>query len=575
MRSERKSPAFSTGEYVRPDLDWECGHLCEGCPCRIGPSPKGKCRASYECEPRLDTKPGETKGHWLCTRPKSGGGKCENGPLPDGTCCNAIPKCQPRRTLRAIRRRTVVFTVIASFLILFVGLSRYSRDSFINPGPVSGVHASEHFAKTHAEMAGDASSCAACHGEAGRDTGSWPSKFMEAFSGGLSPRGLIKPGPIETSRMDASCLACHVGKDFHQPNMAAEFACHECHKEHKGGGIMPEVDSGYCTSCHGSEEMMAKSRSLGAGLNPHAFPSFSAAVDLKIQARGRPPGGYTDVITAFHKDHPEFRQLRDGVVDANTLKFNHEVHLRTGEIPRELSCTDCHERDARGEYQRPISYQRHCAECHTLDFDPETPAKGGKPGLYLPHGDPYYVRSFLRSLNIQYEEYARSHEGITGRDELNEYVSGKKVGIEKLYESGENLERSVFFADMKGELPGGRKAPLAGCATCHEVSEPTKDNGTPLIRNVATPDRWMTLGKFNHDLHRKGLRCLDCHNVLTSKLTGDINLPAVKSCVECHSPKGGIDHRCITCHSYHNTRPGDPDPHTLPEKSTEAGEPGD
>ena len=571
MKKNQQSSHFSTDEYVRPNLDWDCGNLCKGCPCRIGPSPKGKCRATYECQPFLQVKEGETKGHWACTRPKSGGGKCDNGPLPDGTCCNAIPKCQPRRTLRNIRKRVVIFTVIATFLALFVGISRNSRDEFTNPGPISSVHASDHFAEVHSKMSGDASSCAACHESAREGVESWHSKAFDAFQHGLTPADLIKRGPLATNEMDKSCLACHVGKNFHQPNMAADYACSECHKEHQGSGFMPEVSSSYCTSCHGSEEIMAASRDLGSGINPHDFPSFLSNTDLKIQARERPEGGYTDVITAFHTDHPEFRMLRDKVKDKNSLKFNHEVHLNTGDMPRALSCIDCHEQDGRGEYQRPITYQKHCIECHTLQFDPETTAEGDKPGIQLPHGDPYYVRSFLRSLNIQYEEYARAHEGITGRAELGEYVREKKKGIETLYQSGENLEHSVFFADMKGATPRGISAPFAGCATCHDVAEPKTDNATPLIADVSIPDRWLTIGKFDHSLHQKGLTCLDCHNVLDSKLTSDLNLPSIKSCVDCHSPKGGIDHRCTTCHAYHNDSPpiAFPDAPAPPDSETE------
>jgi hypothetical protein len=360
--------------------------------------------------------------------------------------------------------------------------------------------------------------------------------------------------------MDKNCLACHEGKKFHQPNTASEFACHECHKEHHGSGFMLEVDSASCASCHGSAELMAASAEIGIKIDPHAF--FSLDPNLKNQSRKRPEKGYTDVITAFHTDHPEFRQIRDGVRDGNSLKFNHRVHLKTGKIPRTLNCSDCHERDGQGEYQKPITYEKHCVECHTLQFDPDTPAKHNKPGIFLPHGDPYYVRAFLRSLNIQYEEYASSHEDITDRDELASYVREKKAGIEKRYETGENLERAVFFTDMTKVIPGSDRlrAPFPGCATCHDVSQPKGDNATPVIAPSKTPDRWMTLGKFNHDLHQKGLSCLDCHHVMDSKLTSDLNLPSIKSCVECHSPKGGIDHRCTSCHTYHNSQPAPASP---------------
>ncbi len=68
----------------------------------------------------------------------------------------------------------------------------------------------------------------------------------------------------------------------------------------------------------------------------------------------------------------------------------------------------------------------------------------------------------------------------------------------------------------------------------------------------------MVLGRFNHDMHRNGLTCLDCHNVMNSELTSDLNLPGVKSCIECHGPKGGIDNSCMRCHTYHNSPVGSP-----------------
>ena len=549
MNHDRKSPEFATHEYIRPNLNWECGHTCEGCPCRIGPSPKGKCRATFECSPKLVVKPGESKGHWTCTRPKSGGGKCENGPLPDGTCCNAIPKCQPRRTLRAVRKRAVIFTCIATVLLLFVGISRSTRDDFVNPGPISSVHASEHFAKTHHKISGDASTCAACHAGAKDSAAAWHTKALGAFKDGLAPADLIKRGPIESSTMDKSCLACHQGKEFHQPNMPADFACHQCHKEHGTSGFMPPVDNAYCTACHGSADLMAKSRDLGAGTNPHAFAKFTADGDGKTQPRARPEGGYTEVINAFHTDHPEFRQIKDKVKDTNTLKFNHAAHMGKGNMPRNLNCADCHQQDSRGEYQLPITYSKHCAECHTLQFDEKT------PGLALPHGDPYYVRAFLRSLNIQYEEFGRDVEGVTRREDLIDYIRGKRAGIEGQYKTGEDLEQMVFFSDKGTKFADGQRAAFTGCVVCHDVKPAESINATPKIEKVGVPVRWMTLGKFDHSLHQKGLTCLDCHDVTKSELTSDLNLPSIKSCIDCHSPQGGIDHRCTSCHTYHNSSP--------------------
>lgn len=556
MKDRQNSPAFSKKDYVRPNQDWVCGHSCKGESCRIGPSTKGKCRATYECVPLLKLKEGETKGHWTCTRSNTVGGKCANGPLPDGTCCNAIPKCEPRRSLRAVRKRVVIFTVIASFIILFIGLARSVRDGFINPGSISSPHASKHFSELTHSITGDSSNCSACHVSAREDGELWHTKVADALKNGLAPHQLIKKGPLETSEMDENCLACHKDKDFHQPNMAVEFACHTCHQEHQGSGFIPQVTSDKCLSCHASADLMGKSRQLAGNVNPHAFPASITKSNVPHPSLGRPKDGYTQLIREFSDGHPEFRLIRDKVKDENTLKFNHSVHMKLGEIPerngKSLACADCHESDAKGEYQLPITYEKNCASCHALQFDAET------PDLVLPHGDPFYVRSFLRSLSIQYEEHARSAKGISLREPLKNYVDAKRTGVEKTYQTGEFLERAVFFANMKGDVPGGRRAPFAGCATCHDVSQSPDDNGAPVIAKVAAPNRWFDVGKFNHEMHKKGMECLDCHAVMDSTETSDLNLPSIKSCVKCHSPEGGIDHRCVRCHDYHNTRPPDP-----------------
>jgi hypothetical protein len=354
--------------------------------------------------------------------------------------------------------------------------------------------------------------------------------------------------------MDQNCLACHQGMDFHQANMPAKFACHSCHKEHITHGAMPEVDSALCVSCHGDASLMAQAREQAKDFHS------SQATDsgTTAQPRTRPETGYTEVINSFHTDHPEFRQVREQVRDQNTLKFNHALHLKDGNIPllngEKLDCRHCHERDARGEYQQPITYASHCANCHPLQFDPATAPSETKPGLLLPHGDPYYIRAYLRSLPIQYTEYARNHESITQRDAIAKYLTEKENNLEQHYKDPASLEQAVFFAGRKGEMPDGRKAPFAGCATCHEISEPKDTNGTPVIAKSALPQRWMTLGSFNHDLHSKGFNCTDCHNVGVSEKTSDLNLPSIKQCVDCHSPKGGIDHRCIRCHTYHHAQ---------------------
>ena len=131
------SPEFDSTRYERPNKDWICGNACDGCPCRIGPSPSGECRASSECSPVLDVKPSEKKGTWRCTRPKEWGGPCEAGPLPDGSCCRVLTKCQPRRSLRSRRGLVTRAVVAATAGFLLIGFGGSWREGFINPAPLS------------------------------------------------------------------------------------------------------------------------------------------------------------------------------------------------------------------------------------------------------------------------------------------------------------------------------------------------------------------------------------------------------------------------------------------------------
>ena len=67
--------------YERPQQDWVCGWAAEGKPCRHGPNTKGVCVAAFECTPS------ERNGRWHCSRQRVHGGRCEDGPRPDGSCC--------------------------------------------------------------------------------------------------------------------------------------------------------------------------------------------------------------------------------------------------------------------------------------------------------------------------------------------------------------------------------------------------------------------------------------------------------------------------------------------------------
>ena len=47
------------------------------------------------------------------------------------------------------------------------------------------------------------------------------------------------------------------------------------------------------------------------------------------------------------------------------------------------------------------------------------------------------------------------------------------------------------------------------------------------------------------------VKCDDCHHATQSRLTSDVLMPGIASCITCHSPKGKVVAECITCHTYH------------------------
>ena len=555
------SPEFDSTRYERPNKDWICGNACDGCPCRIGPSPSGECRASSECSPVLDVKPSEKKGTWRCTRPKEWGGPCEAGPLPDGSCCRVLTKCQPRRSLRSRRGLVTRAVVAATAGFLLIGFGGSWREGFINPAPLSKAHSGPGFARL-AETHGGGQGCVNCHQDINTGLTGIVSSAIAAGGNSLAASKLAAPHPKDFSRIDQTCTSCHQSATFHQANVVGDVSCSVCHKEHAGQkGLLPVAESN-CTSCHGAADKMAasaqKSRTLPASLfEPRV------ADGVVLHPRSRPAEGYTRLITSFILDHPEFEAVRAQSRDGNTIKFNHRVHLE-GDVPsvngKKLECASCHQPDASGVFMQRVSFERNCRACHSLNFDENN------PGLEVPHAGPAQVRAFLRSLPTQYADFAARELKMTRQSENREFVARQMENLRSRSLSGENLERAVFFAGGRiGEattiagLGGPGRARFAGCAYCHEVTP--KGEAPPLISPAQVLDRWMANARFNHAQH-VSMSCLQCHAANRSEKSSDVIMPSKQSCTECHSPKGGVRFDCSACHVYHN-RPQEAPPPAL------------
>jgi hypothetical protein len=544
MSEQLPAPDFDSQNYERPNQKWICGHAAEGSPCRRGPDNRGRCRATAECAPVLEKKPGEEKGRWRCARP---GGVCQNGPLPDGSCGRPITKCAPVPTLRTRRGQVTRAVVVATIALLLILLGGSWRGNFINPGELSTAHSGAKFSKLHGT---NSQTCSACH-----------------KAGDFGPSGLIsaawhaRPGPFaiaelasarrgEMTLLDEACNECHTSHALHQPNVVRSVSCSYCHREHRGAGQIAATTDAHCSLCHGDAEVMVAASLKGAKL-PH--DAFHLGMSQTVFQAPRPHGGFTNVMRGFSKDHPEFRVHADKLRDPNTLKFNHALHLTSETVPKlptgqKLSCVSCHTPEVSRVYFQRINFEKHCQVCHSLQFDPET------PGLTLPHGDPEFVSAFLHSLPRQYADFA-ARSGISGAEEQNQFAREKLQRLQARVTTGEDFKKRVFFSTATsgpetqvGSVSGATHSLYPGCAYCHEVKTGTQGNAS--ITKPVLFERWLPRAEFNHAKH-SAVSCAQCHQAGTSKDTGDIILPTKSSCVTCHSSAGGVSDSCATCHSYH------------------------
>ena len=549
------SPDFDETRYERPNQNWVCGHTCDGCPCRIGPSPGGACRATTECKPVLTTLEGESKGTWKCTRPKDWGGACPSGPNPDGTCCLAIPKCMPVRSLRA-RRGLITRAVVAfAVAVILIGLAGGMRESLINPAPLSQAHSGLEFAQRAAGQGGG-QGCVLCHQEANAGVVDLVHSALQAADASLPLAKFTSPHPKDFSRMDRSCLACHEQQSFHHSAVVHAAACSTCHLEHQGGGAMPSVADRHCTACHGNAgEMLASARkALG---QPPVVLADHPARGVVVFSAPPPTPAPLHVVTSFAHDHPEFRAVRPGQTDPNPLKFNHRLHLTSETVlppnGQKLVCADCHRRDPAGAFMQRITFEANCRSCHALNFDERN------PGMTLPHGDAAFARAYLHSLPMEYAEHAIRALGITGQREVATFVERQLSSLRQRNRTGDDLERAAFFSDGKmgpaagiAGRTGDARARFAGCALCHTVT--ARENAAPEIAAPRTPDRWFLHARFHHGKHAT-MACTDCHAAEASERSADIILPKRESCTQCHGPKAGASDRCGSCHTYHNPPP--------------------
>ncbi len=323
---------FRSSRYERPTQRWICGHISVGNPCQIGPDRRGRCQATYECRPKQDGQ------RWFCTRPPAAGGRCPDGPLPDGTCNCAIPKCVPVRSLRSKRGRAVVWSASMTVGLLVVAFEGPAVTTLLSPGPVTlqhgevgdcgschtsyegGTVAWIHAAFAPLDAEADSEKCLACHefGQTPLKPHSLSSDVLARSTERLAARRHARAIPIGLRAANAL---------FGPPTRAAEdLACATCHREHQGPHFdLTAMRNRRCQSCH-------------------AFK-----------------------FTSFSRGHPEID--RYPYKRRTRINFDHVLHIsrhfeKAGREKAPGTCTDCHGPAQDGRMMLVDNFQETCSACH-------------------------------------------------------------------------------------------------------------------------------------------------------------------------------------------------------------------
>jgi hypothetical protein len=374
---------------------------------------------------------------------------------------------------------------------------------------------------------------------------------------------------------DSACRKCHEGA-HHNPPHAAMGRCVQCHKEHRGHAALVRLDDRQCTTCHAD---LKREDGSPLGIPYEGTEAFARRVE-----------GFSD------GKHPPFRRWQGGKEkDPGTLKFNHAVHLATDGVMtldqkqwakqredlrkkeidpdtakrpwrlRKLECASCHTMDAEGRYMVPISFEKHCQECHPLGVQivggwtdatlKEEVWKFGRQPIRHPSGTdkPESVWASLRERLTRFIREEK-HKPFLDRE------PDPPAGIDRppLPEIEVRKEKEFAWVDRYVRQTG---AVLfngqGGCGYCHTVSTPANAEtlSAPVLKPSGIPSRWWDHARFKHATHRM-LNCRECHPASASTKASDVLLPGIDTCLKCHNAtkQATARHDCAECHVYHDPK---------------------
>jgi predicted CXXCH cytochrome family protein len=287
------------------------------------------------------------------------------------------------------RRWKTILSVAAPLLGALWLLVAAARDDqrLYNGGPVSTAHAMFE------------TECRLCHGPGPTLTPDTPAAHASlAAAAKAAPAGFFLPVT------NAACKNCHAGPDHNAQSDTPP--CGSCHIEHVGKAVLVQIADQHCVQCHGDLKTKDGKPSAFHAKLPQLASHPEFAVDVPDEQRK---------IARLRLD------AKPGPADPTEIKLNHVKHLKVNlkgieDLQKrpgvtgvakvkdgvQLGCVFCHTPDERGQYMQEISYEKHCAACHPLDFD------GRFPDSLVPHGKPAVVRAFLRGTLAEAFEQCQS-----------------------------------------------------------------------------------------------------------------------------------------------------------------------
>ncbi len=347
---------------------------------------------------------------------------------------------------------------------------------------------------------------------------------------------IAKAGSFTAPVTDKACLACH-DAPLHHANQAFTPECATCHVEHKGAMLLQATADAACTQCHS-----------------------------QLRTRDGPPH-FASSISGFDKKHPEFSPLRSGMVDPGGVRLNHYLHLQpnlTGpnNTRVQMTCDDCHRAADGGVWpyeaeMHPVAlndlnpnrphgkayipvpeFAKHCAACHTLQFDKRF---GNEQ---VPHDKPETVHAFLLK---RFGEYIAAHPDGVHEVNPSDRLLPERVRVLRV---ARNAAEWVQFRVADAEWLLYAKT----CKQCHMLT-PT-NSPLPEVAKSNLTARWLSHSEFDHHAHRM-MSCTACHTgAPASRETADVLLPGIQTCQQCHRPQGpskeAAEGRCFECHQYHD-----------------------